>query len=142
MPVSFQIVPERGLTIVTYSGFVTIEDSMIAAERYVAHPDFHADQKFLFDSTEVTGHEKDFVKFFQMQGKMVELFATTGRDQLVGCLAPTETAREMAVLVQRGWAPVDHLVMLIHEDEAEVLAFLGQPESSLADLIAATRVSG
>jgi len=33
---------------------------------------------------------------------------------------------------------VEHLVMLIHEDEADVLAFLGLPETSLADLIAAT----
>jgi hypothetical protein len=137
MPVQFRIVPERDLTIVTYSGFVTIDDSLVVAGQYMAHPDFRPDQKFLFDSTDVTGHEKDFVRFFQMQSQMVELFARTGHDQLIGCLAPNDTAREMALLAQRGWAQVEHMVILIHEDEAEVLAFLGQPEPSIAALLTA-----
>ncbi|GKY87956.1 hypothetical protein [Sinisalibacter aestuarii] len=138
MPVSFRILPARDLTVATYSGFVTIDDSMQAAAAYAAHPDFRPDQKFLFDSTRVTGHEKDFARFLQMQGQMAGLFAQTGRDQLIGCVAPNDTAREMALLVQRGWQNVDRLVMMIHEDEAEVLAFLGQPERSIADLLAPT----
>lgn len=109
---------------------------MRAAEAYRAHPDFTPDQKSLFDSRAVTGHERDFVKFFQMQSRMAALFAQTGHDQLIGCYAPNKTAREMAVLVQRGWEGVDHMVMLIHDDEAEVLAFLGQPEARIADLLA------
>lgn len=136
MPVSFRIVPQRDLVIVTYSGFVTVNESSIWAERYARHPDFRQDQKFLFDSSGVTGHEKDFVKFLKMQGLMTELFAQTGRDQLVGCFAPNEVSREMAVMAQRSWAPVDHMVIMIHDDEAEVLAFLGQPETCLADLLA------
>lgn len=136
MPVSFQIIAERGLTVARYSGYVTMEDSVRAAEAYAGHPDFTPDQKFLIDSSALTGHERDFVKFFQMQSQMASLFAQTGHDQLIGCYAPNKTARDMALLVQRGWEGVDHMVMLIHDDEAEVLAFLGQPETRIADLLA------
>ncbi len=143
MPVRFRIVPERDLTIVTYSGYVTVEDSLLAAQRYAAHPDFRPDQRFLFDSREVTRHEKDYARFFEMQARMSELFAQTGRDQLIGCLVGAhEASREMAMLARRGWEPVKRLVMTLHEDEAEVLAFLGQPETKLADLLEATRAQG
>lgn len=142
MPVSFQILPERGLTVVRYFGFVTIDDSLRAIARYPDDPAFTPDQKFMFDSTDVTGHEKDHVRFLAMQSRMTEVFAQTGQDQFVGCVAPNEIAREMAAMVQRGWEPVKHFVMFIHDDEAEVLAFLGQPERSIAQLMANTRSFG
>lgn len=138
MPVSFRILPDRNLTLVTYWGYVTSDESIRAAEAYAADPDFTPDQKFLIDSSGVTGHEKDMVKFFKMQANMAEIFARTGHDQLIGCFAPNPTSREMSRLAQRGWEAVDHLVMLIHDDEAEVLAFLGQPETRIAELFAAT----
>lgn len=139
MGVTFEIIPARDLAVVTYSGFVTIEESVDAAQAYAVHRNFRPDQKFLFDSSRVTGHARNYVEFFKMQGQMAGLFAQTGHDQLIGCFAPTETAREMALLAQRGWEPVTHLVMMIHEDEAEILSFLGQPETKIADLLANAR---
>jgi len=142
MPMSFRIVPRRDLVIVTLSDFVTIDETSRWAEHYVRHPDFRPDQKFLFDSSRVTGYEKNAVKFLKMQGQMAEIFAQTGHDQLIGCFAPNDTALEMSRLAQRSWEPVDHLVILIHDDEAELLGFLGQPETRIVDLLANAIAAG
>jgi hypothetical protein len=137
LPVTFQILPARDLALITYTGVAGYDETMEAAAVYAAHPDFRPDQKFLFDLTAVTGHEQDFMKYFQMQGQMVELYAQTGHDQLIAFVAPSDAARDMAMLAQRSWEPIKHMVMLIHQEEAEVLRFLGQPERSIAALVEA-----
>ncbi len=141
MAVSFQIIPDRGLTIVTYADQVTIEESYRAAEHYQAHPDYRRGLKFLFDSSAATGRERDYVAFMEFHGRMLDLFADTGRDQLVGIYAPTEVAREMATLAKRSWEPIPHMVIMIHDDEAEVLRFLGQRESSIDALRAPSELT-
>ncbi len=141
MAVNFEIVPERGLTIVTYTGFVTIEESYRAAERYQAHPEFRRGLKFLFDSSAATGRECDYVKFMEFHGQMLDLYVDTGCDQLVGIYAPTEVARDMATLAKRSWEPIPHMVIMIHDDEAEVLRFLGQRETSIDALRAPSEMA-
>jgi hypothetical protein len=137
MPLSFQILPSRQLVVVTYEGIAGIDETHEALERYAAHPDFRPDQKTLFDLTRVTGHERDFVRMFRLQAQMVEIYGVSGHDQHVGFIAPTRAAYDMAMLARVSWEPVKHMIILIHPEAAEVLHFLGQPESSIAELLAA-----
>jgi len=134
MAISFRIYPARQLVLVSFAGLAGIDETMRAADAYAADPDFRPDQKFLFDLSRVTDHERDFPRFFRMQARMAELYAQTGHDQLIGIFAPTRAAQDMAILSHRSWDGVRHLVSLIHPEEAEVLAFLGQPETSIAAL--------
>ncbi|GKY87955.1 hypothetical protein [Sinisalibacter aestuarii] len=136
MPVSYTIFPNRDLVVVHYEGFVGLDETMVSIDTYARDPDFRPDQKFLFDLSRVTGHETDFLRFFQMQGQLVEVYGQTGHDQLFGLYAPTGPAKAMANLGYQSWESVPAIVMLIHHDEAEVLRFLGQPETRIADLFA------
>ena len=74
MPVNFYILPDRGLVVVRYSGFAAIEDSIAASKSYIAHPVYAAGQKQLVDMTQITGYEKDYVQFMNMQAEKAERF--------------------------------------------------------------------
>lgn len=134
MPVNYRIFPDRNLVLVAYEGLVGLDETMAAIAAYAQDDAFRPDQKFLFDLSAVTGHEKNFVQFFQMQGQLIEIYGQTGHDQLFGLYAPTEPAKAMAQLGYQSWENVPHIVMMIHEDEADVLRFLGQPETRISDL--------
>lgn len=136
MPISFRVLPERALTVLSYSGFIGIAESVLIIDQYLAHPDFSLGQKFLFDTTAITGYEKDYVKFMHVQAKLGKVFLRSGHDQLVGCVAPHEAGLDFAMRAKHSWSAFPHLVPLIHEDEAEVLRFLGQPEHSIGDMFA------
>lgn len=142
MPVRYSIFPARELVLVQYEGFATHGESLATIDAYARDADFRPDQKFFFDLSRVTGHEQDFIRFFQVQGQLAEVFGQTGHDQLLGIHAPNPAAKAMAKFGYQSWEGVRHIVMMVHDDEAEVLHFLGQPERSLAGLMAATGPQG
>lgn len=78
MAVSFKILPDRGLVVVTYSGDSSTEETMDASNAYVAHPDYVAGQKQLVDLTHLTSFKKDYVRFMEMQAAKAERLAGAG----------------------------------------------------------------
>jgi hypothetical protein len=136
MAVNFHIIPERGLVVVRYSGFAAIEDTVAASKAYVNHPDYAAGQKQLIDLTLITDFEKDYVRFMNMQAAMAERLAGAGVQSLAVYIAPTPISQDMSAMFIRSWADVDDVVPLVQHSEAEALALLGQPEKSVAALLA------
>ncbi|WP_420012026.1 hypothetical protein [Tateyamaria sp.] len=59
MPVSFNILAERGLVVVRYDGFAAISDTLGASKAYVAHPDYAPGQKQLVDLSSILGVTED-----------------------------------------------------------------------------------
>jgi len=137
MPVSYVILPARDLVLVTCSGFVGFDEAMAAIDAYAKDDGFRLGQRLLIDLSKVTGQEIDFIRFFEMQGQLVEFYGQTGYDQLVGIYAPTDPAKAMALQGLRSWEGVPSIVTMVHQDEAEVLRFLGQPETRIADMLEA-----
>ena len=137
MPLRFRIFPDRGLVVVRYSGFATVDETMRAFAAYTAHPDFAPGQKQLVDLTEITGYEQDYVRIMQMQARKADYMNVPAAQALVVYLAPTPTAQEMGHLITRSWEDVDAIVPVIQEDELKALTILGQPETTLAELYAA-----
>lgn len=78
MTVNFCIIPERGLVVVRYSDFAAIDDTMAASKAYLAHPDYAAGQKQLVDFTNITGYEKDYVRFMNLQAAKAEQLGREG----------------------------------------------------------------
>ncbi|MEO0666986.1 MAG: hypothetical protein AAFZ99_03655 [Pseudomonadota bacterium] len=142
MPLTFRILPERGLVVVRYSGFATIDDTMSATAEYVGHPDYAPGQKQLVDMSALTGYEKDYVRFMEMQAGKAERFNNAGVQSLVVYIAPTPVGQEVAGLFLRSWDDVDAVVPMIQRTEAEALSLLGQPERSLCDLFARAEQRG
>ncbi|MEL6466732.1 MAG: hypothetical protein AAFQ58_17340 [Pseudomonadota bacterium] len=138
MPVRFRIIPERGLVVVRYSGFVAIDDTMDATRAYVSHPDYVNGQKQLVDFTQITDYERDYVRFMQMQASKAGRLAKAGVQSLVVYIAPTTIAQELSALFIKSWDQVDAVVPMVQHSEAEALTLLGQPEASVDLLLTPT----
>ena len=136
MTVDFCILPERGLVVVRYSGHATIDDTLAATKAYLAHSDYAAGQKQLVDLTQITGFEKDYVRFMNMQAAKAERLAGAGVQSLAVYIAPTPISQDVSAMFIRSWADVDEVVALVQHSEAEALALLGQPEKSVEALLA------
>jgi len=136
MPVDFNILPERGLVVVRYSGYASVNDTLTASEAYVSHPDYASGQKQLVDMTEVTGFEKDHIQFMEMQARKAERLARSGSQSLVVYIAPTAVSKGLSAMFVRSWADVDAVVQLVQHSEAEALALLGQQEETIDSLLA------
>lgn len=136
MPVEFTIFPQRGLVVVRYFGYVAINDTLIATETYVSHPDYVAGQKQLVNMTEVTDFEKDYVQFMGMQARLTERLIRSDLQSLVVYIAPTNISRELSAVFVRSWSDVGTVVPLVQDSEADGLALLGQPEETVDVLLA------
>jgi hypothetical protein len=139
MPVSFRILPERGLVFVRYTGFAVLDESSQVFGQYAAHPDFQPGQKQLVDLSGVTGMERDYVKLFALQARKADAFLGTGAQTLLVYFAPTPIAMDLAEAIIRSWEPSGAVIPLIQEDESDALKLLGQPERSFEELLQGAR---
>ncbi len=137
MPASFQILPQRNLVLFTYSGFVTLAESLAVVSDCGRHPDYQPWMRQLCDLSLVTGVERNFPELLKMQAQFVETLLPAGRDLLVAFYAPTRAGQELAQMARKSWDGLHALVVLIHADEAEALALLGLRERSLSELLSA-----
>ena len=135
MALEFDIIPDRGLVLVRYSGHATIDDTMAATRAYVAHPNYVAGQKQLVDLTRIDSYEKDYVRFMEMQAGKADRLANAGVQSVVVYIAPTAVAQEVAMMFTRSWDDVKNVVALVQNSEAEALEILGQPEKSIRALL-------
>lgn len=135
MPVRFHILADRGLVVVRYSGFAAIDDTLVATKAYVAHPDYAPGQKQLVDLTAITGYEKDYARFMMMQASKAGRFTQSGTQTLVVYVAPTPVAQELGTLFTKSWDDVDAVVPLIQYAEADALAMIGEPETTIDALV-------
>lgn len=136
MPVKLDILPERGLVVVRYAGFASNDDTLAATKDYLAHPHYSVGQKQLVDLTNITGYEKDYVRFMKMQADKAERLGGACVQSLVVYIAPTPVSQNVSAMFIRSWADVDGVVPLVQHAESEALALLGQPETSIKMLLA------
>ena len=133
MPVSFRILPEHNLVLVTYTGIAGIAESIEKMAQCSQHPDFRPWMRHCVDMSAVTGHEHDFVGFFALQAKGIEMFPQTA-DMLLLFIAPTRIGQELANMARRTWEGLDRVSVQIAQDEAAALSMLGIPLERLAEL--------
>jgi len=135
MPVTFDILPQRGLMVARFTGVITVPDVAAASAAYVAHPDFSVGQKQLIDMSGVTGQDIEPVSFLEMQATKADRFAGGRAQALVVYYAPTAPAQALATLYAKSWDPVEAVVALIQPDEARALGLLGQRETTISALL-------
>ena len=142
MPVSFQILPRRQLVLFTYSGLVGLQEAMDAVADCASHPDYRPWLRQFCDLSRVTGVERNFPKLLKMQAKFAEDLQPHGHDLIVLFYAPTPAGQDMAKTARKSWDGLNAVIVLIHDHEAEALALLGLPETSLAQLLHTNPVEG
>jgi len=135
MPVSFRILPDRGLVYVRYSGIAGARESQLAFAQYMQHPDCRPGQKHLVDLSDVIGFENDYGRLMELQALKAEHFVGQPVETLLAYFAPGVAAQQMAAFVLRSWQGRDEIVARVLLTEAETLTFLGLPERSIGALL-------
>ncbi len=134
MPVSFQIIPQRGLVYVTCSGHVLPSESRDAFGRYLAHPDFREGQAHLIDTAAAQGYGEIPEDQLELQARLADAMPRGPVDLVLAYYAPNRAGLEMAQAALRAWDGIPFARVLVGETEEAVLDMLGLPERRLADL--------
>ena len=135
MPISFQILPRRGLVYVRYAGHISFSETAQAFGAYMQHPDMRRGQKQLIDLAAVTDRDRDFAELLRLQAIKADAFLGAGHEVHFVYYAPTARTLPMARMVLRSWEDVPGVIPLIAETEADALAVLGQPETTFDALL-------
>lgn len=135
MPVTFQILPDRGLVYVRYQGPARLDETMEAFGRYMQHPDARPWQKHLVDLSAVTDIERDYAKLMAVQARKADQFLPGKSEVLMVYYAPTRIAREIAHMVLKSWETFDAVVARVQSSERDALSLLGLPETRFSDLL-------
>jgi hypothetical protein len=134
MSLSYRILPDLGVVYVRYEGFARIADTAETFGRYMQDPDFRPGQRQLIDLARLTGYERDFLKFFELQAQKAEAFVSAPQALFV-YYAPTPLGQELVQLIRRSWEGTSIVVQVVQDDEAEALALLGVRETSFDALV-------
>lgn len=138
MPVDVHILAQRGIVYVRYSGHITLSESRDAFHGYLAHPDCRPGQRHLVDLGRITSAEQDHLGMMQLQADKATLLKSLGVETFMVFLAPTPELRALAHHFLRAWDGIEHIVGRILTDEEHALQVLGQPETSIAEMLAVT----
>lgn len=135
MPVTFQILQDRGLVYVEYEGVIRIADSARVMARYVADPRRDCAQNQLIDLARATDWDRDYLSLMRLQAMKVDVFRPGRTDVMLVYHAPCPFTQTLARLVAHAWDGVPGVVARVQTTEADALHVLGQPESSFGALL-------
>ena len=135
MPVTFKIIPKRQLILFTYSGLVTLQESMDIVAQSARDPLYQPWQRHLCDLSAVTEVERDFLRLMQMQAKIAETFQPQAHDTIVLFYAPTKAGQMMAEMARKSWEGLNSVLVMVQHSEAQALAMLDLPEQNLQALL-------
>lgn len=137
MPVSYTILDQHGLVLVTYKGSLRAEETLETFERYARDPGYSPGQKQLVDLSRITTVESDFPQLMAMQARKADIFLEGAAQTILVYLAPPGPGQRLASQIARSWEPFHGVVVRIVETEAEALEILGLPASRIDDLLPA-----
>ena len=136
MPVTFDVLPDRGVVFVRYEGRATTAEGLDSFNRYAASADFRPGHKHLIDLSQVTHLRTDYVELLKLEAARAFALLGHGVQTLVAYYAPTRDTLELAHLSQSCWEGIDSVVPRVFTIEQAALDFLGLREPRIADLMA------
>jgi len=137
MPVTYRILPNRGLVYVRFTGHARVEDSFAALARFATDPAFRPELAQLIDLSGVTGFESDYMELFRLHAAKAGVFTPPrgGGNTLTVYIAPGEVHLRLAREVQKSFDGLPGLIHRLTRSEAQALEVLGLPERSVAELM-------
>lgn len=138
MPGEFRIFSERGLVYLNFFEDTRIAQCLETLAALVADPDWSADYALLVDNSHVTSYDGDFSQMQRFCGQLEDINAFTSRTIRVAYYAPSDLGFGVARMTQQVLSARLPLDIHVFREEAQALAALGQKETRLSDLFAAT----
>ena len=136
MPVALNILADRGLVYLRFSGVVTVDETMKAVVEMGRDPNFSVGLRHFADYSDVVDYAHDYVEVLALQANLADDVVKDGVQTLLVQLATTPKGREMANLAVKSWDGIGGVVPVIAESEARALSLLGEPETSISELLA------
>lgn len=136
MPVTYSILPQRNLAVFTYWGEVKLCEPAAVVAAATAHPSYCDGMRQLCDVSRVTAVEHDAPALLKLHAHLADSLLARPHELVVVFYAPTQVGQEIAEMARRSWDGVSSVIVLVMVDEAEALAVLGLPETSLEALMA------
>ncbi|MCB1467502.1 MAG: hypothetical protein KDK08_10270 [Rhizobiaceae bacterium] len=135
MPVSFRILPRQYLIYLRYHGVLAADDNIRVFGKIVAHPDFRKGMRALVDLTDIDGWDPDYLAIMRFGAREAEVHDDPAQPTVVVCLAPNDTTRRIAQIINRTWEGSERKVTVTVDTEPEALAVLGIGVPSIAALL-------
>ncbi|OWU83879.1 hypothetical protein ATO6_15795 [Oceanicola sp. 22II-s10i] len=136
MPVTYRILPRRGLVYVRFEGHARVAESFEALGRFAQDPLFRPGLAQLIDLSAVTGFEPDYVALFRLHAQKTEMFVPQAAETVNVYIAPTEPAQRLSHQILKSWQGIPGLVHRVVASETEALHILGLDARSIAALMA------
>ncbi len=136
MPVSFQILKNKGLVYVRYEGIAGLDDTMRPFAEYAQHPDCRPGLKQFVDFSAVTEVHMDFPGLMKIQAQKAGVFMNGPAETLIIYLAPSPMTQNLAHSIVRSWEPYPSVVPVVIREEVEAMSILGLSETSIEQLLA------
>lgn len=138
MPVEFHIFAQRNLVLARFTGHILTVDSLSSARAYAKHPNARPGQNQLIDLSGVVSYERNFVRLMAMMAQLPDYLLPTGANPLIVYLAPTPVSQKIANILMKSMAGITGVSASVVAHEEHALEILGQPEHSMAALMANT----
>jgi hypothetical protein len=135
VPITYTILPDRGLVYVRYTGIVDFAETGALFAAYLRDPAYRPGQKQLIDFSAVTGFDSDYTRLMAVQAKKAESFVLPGTETLIVYYAPTPETFRIARFALHSWEDAPGVIVRVLTEPAAIRAFLGLPEGSLAALL-------
>jgi hypothetical protein len=133
----YRILPERNLAYVRLSGSIDMDQVDRLFGKYQTDPLARPWMMQLVDLTGGNARRIDMIRVMALHARMAEVFINPEFELLGAWIAPDADAHHAAEMATRAWAGLPGVSTRIFPDAAGALAFLGQPETSVADLLQA-----
>jgi hypothetical protein len=135
MPVTFRILPDHALVLVSYEGVTTMRESFSCFEAYLAHPDHDPNQRHLIDLSRLDDMRMDYPTMFLFQARKAEIFMAAERPVTMVYLAPNDSTLRLARRLQRSWDGLDGAIARIAIDWPGAMDILGLQRTALDDVL-------
>jgi hypothetical protein len=90
--------------------------------------------RHLVDFAGLTGFDPDYVALMALQARITDNFIPPDHPPFLVYFAPSALGQSVARMVIRSWEGVSDAVMVLLEDKAEVMTWLGLPDLDLDSL--------
>ncbi|QFU09154.1 hypothetical protein PARPLA_01708 [Rhodobacteraceae bacterium THAF1] len=135
MAIKVDVLPERGLVVVTYWGCMTVDEGLDAFRKFVEQGHAKTTPRHLIDLSRIESFVNPFPNMLRLNADMAAAFLPNEGQTYMAFVAPHPEAQRAASFSIRAWEDhLDRVIPRIFTLQSEALSFLGVQEEALADL--------
>ncbi len=125
MPVEYAFFTNPQLNYIRYHGHVTLDEITNALQQFSREPALEHGQPHFFDFSQITSYEINYPKFLKFMAKLVDIYPSSGGEQLNVFHAPSGPPAEMAEMARKPWDGSETILIRITHTREQAFDILG-----------------